>query len=52
MERAKLAVRVYYDEKQEYAAEPIWYFEVKDGYGNETVLIMNAVTGKEIYLDS
>lgn len=52
VERAKLAVRVYYDEKQEYAAEPIWYFEVKDGYGNETVLIMNAVTGKEIYLDS
>lgn len=49
--RAKLVVRVYYDENQQYAAEPIWYFEVMDGDENATVVLVNALSGKEIYLD-
>lgn len=49
--RAKLAVRVYYDENQQYAAEPVWYFEVVDDNENVTVLLVNALSGKEIYLN-
>jgi len=50
--RAKLYERVYYDEKQNYAVEPTWYFEIIEN-GNESrtsVTLVNAVTGKEIYL--
>ncbi len=49
--RAKLAVRVFYDEKQRYGAEPVWYFEVMDDNGSMSVVLMNALTGKEIYLN-
>ena len=48
--RAKLAIRTYYDEKQDIAAEPIWYFEVTDGEAVEIVLI-NAINGNEIFLN-
>lgn len=47
--RAKLALRTYLDEKQQPAAEPVWYFEVSDSEGDEVVLV-NAVTGEEIFL--
>ena len=47
---AKLALRTYFDEKQQLAAEPIWYFEVTDGNSSKVVLV-NAVTGKEIFLN-
>ena len=48
--RAKLPIRTYYDEKQDIAAEPIWYFEVTDGEAVEIVLI-NAINGNEIFLN-
>ena len=49
--RAKLFRRVYTDEKQSYAEEPIWYFEVTDtGAGTNEVMLVNAETGKEINL--
>lgn len=48
--RAKLALRTYFDEKQELAAEPIWYFEVAYGDAMEVVLV-NAVTATEIFLN-
>ena len=50
--RAKLYERVYYDEKQNYAVEPTWYFEIIEN-GNKSgtsVTLVNAVMGKEIYL--
>lgn len=50
VERAKLAVRVYMDETQSEAAEPVWYFEVSDSNGASDVLLFNALTGKEIFL--
>lgn len=48
--RAKLAVRVYFDESQVYQAEPVWYFEVYDNNSNLEIVLFNAVTGEEIYL--
>lgn len=49
--RAKLFRRIYTDEKQSYAEEPIWYFEVTDtGAGTNEVMLVNAETGKEISL--
>lgn len=50
MTRAKLAVRVYFDESQVYQAEPVWYFEVYDNNSNLEIVLFNAVTGEEIYL--
>lgn len=50
VERAKLAMRVYVDESQHYAAEPVWYLEVSDNNGSEEVLLFNAASGKEIFL--
>ncbi len=49
--RAKLALRVYLDEGENYAAEPIWYFEVqRSGASKQNILFFNALTGREIYL--
>lgn len=48
--RAKLAVRVFYDESQMYQAEPVWYFEVYDNHSNLEIALFNAVTAEEIYL--
>ncbi|MCI9632930.1 MAG: hypothetical protein HFH18_06755 [Ruminococcus sp.] len=48
--RAKLAIRVYFDKKQQYQAEPVWYFEVYDNELNMEIAMFNAITGKEIYL--
>lgn len=50
VERAKLAVRMYVDGQSQYAAEPIWYFEVNNNMTYTEVLMFNAVTGEEIYL--
>ncbi|MDO4337216.1 MAG: hypothetical protein Q4C91_03905 [Eubacteriales bacterium] len=49
--RAKLAVRVYIDENQKYKAEPVWYFEVADNNGGTEILLFNAESGKEIFLN-
>lgn len=46
---AKLFLRTYYNENDQLAAEPVWYFEVTDGSSTEVALI-NAVTGDEIFL--
>lgn len=48
--RAKLYMRVYFDENQNYVAEPVWYFEIIDDEAANSVVLVNAVTGKEIYL--
>lgn len=48
--RAKLYERVYTGKDQEYEEEPIWYFEVIENDNNETVMLVNAETGKEINL--
>lgn len=48
--RAKLYERVYTGKDQEYAEEPIWYFEVIENDNNKTVMLVNAETGKEINL--
>lgn len=48
--RAKLVLRVYYNENQELTAEPVWYFEVVDSNSNMEVVLIQALTGEEIYL--
>lgn len=48
--RAKLYVRVYLDENQDYKTSLIWYFEVQDDSGKKEVMLVDAVSGKEIYL--
>lgn len=48
--RAKLVLRTYYDDQQELAAEPVWYFEIVDSTGNMEIVLIHAVTGQEIYL--
>lgn len=49
--RAMLAVRVYLDEKRNYAVEPVWYFEVQSSNRDlQDILFFNALNGKEIYL--
>lgn len=48
--RAKLVLNTYHDDNRQLEAEPVWYFEVTGGSSMEIVLI-NAVTGSEIYLN-
>lgn len=48
--RAKLYVRVLLDEKQDYKTSIIWYFEVQSDNGKKEVMLVDAVSGKEIYL--
>ena len=48
--RAKLFQMVRLNEKQEYAAEPIWYFEVVEDGAIKSVTLVDAVTGNEIVL--
>ncbi|EOS45891.1 hypothetical protein V1226_10905 [Lachnospiraceae bacterium JLR.KK009] len=48
--RAKLFQMVRLNENQEYAAEPIWYFEVTEDGISKSVTLVDAVTGKEIFL--
>lgn len=48
--RAKFYERVYLDEKQKYKADPIWYFEVVENNISKSVTLINAETGKEIFL--
>ena len=50
VDRAKLFQMVRLNENQEYAAEPIWYFEVTEDGGKKSVTLIDAVTGKEIVL--
>lgn len=38
------------DEKQKYKADPIWYFEVVENNISKSVTLINAETGKEIFL--
>ena len=48
--RAKLALRIFYDEKGKYDSEPIWYFEVIDSNSNFEIVLYNAITGEEVYM--
>ncbi len=48
--RAKFYERVYLDEGQKYKADPIWYFEVVENNTSKSVTLINAETGKEIFL--
>ena len=48
--RAKFYERVYRNEAQQYTAEPIWYLELTDNNSQKYVMLVNAETGKEIYL--
>ncbi|MDO4274802.1 MAG: hypothetical protein Q4D16_14130 [Eubacteriales bacterium] len=48
--RAKFYERVYINEAQQYVAEPIWYLELTSDTSNQYVMLVNAETGKEIYL--
>ncbi|MDD3278934.1 MAG: hypothetical protein PHG16_08635 [Lachnospiraceae bacterium] len=48
--RAKFYERVYLNEEQKYETEPIWYFEVVENNTSKSVTLINAETGKEIYL--
>lgn len=48
--RAKFYERVYLDEGQKYKADPIWYFEVVENNISKSVTLINAETGKEIFL--
>ena len=41
---------VHLNEKQEYAVDPVWYFEVMEDGKSSSVTLVNAVTGKEKYL--
>lgn len=48
--RAKLYQRVFFDLKQKLVTEPIWYFEVVENDSSKSVTLVNAATGKEIYM--
>ena len=48
--RAKFYERVYLDEGQKYKVDPIWYFEVVENNISKSVTLINAETGKEIFL--
>ncbi|OUN25845.1 hypothetical protein [Blautia sp. An81] len=48
--RAKFYERVYLNEEQKYEADPIWYFEVVENNTSKSVTLINAETGKEIFL--
>ena len=48
--RAKFYERAYINEDQQYTAEPIWYLEINDDNSQKYVMLVNAETGKEIYL--
>ena len=48
--RAKLYERVYLNEEQKYKADPIWYFEVVENNISKSITLINAETGKEIFL--
>lgn len=48
--RAKFYERVYINEAQQYMAEPIWHLELTDNNSQKYVMLVNAETGKEIYL--
>ena len=48
--RAKFYERAYINEDQQYTAEPIWYLEINDNNSQKYVMLVNAETGKEIYL--
>ncbi|MDO4274811.1 MAG: hypothetical protein Q4D16_14175 [Eubacteriales bacterium] len=48
--RAKFYERVSLNEEQRYIAEPIWYFEVIENDISKSVTLVNANTGKEIFL--
>lgn len=50
VERAKLFQMIRRNEKQELIAEPIWRFEIDGNINKKLVTIVNAETGKEIYL--
>ncbi len=50
IDRAKLFQMVHKDEKQEYAVEPVWYFEVVEDGTSRSVTLINAVNGKETLL--
>lgn len=51
VKRAKLFERVHWAQNQKLEAEPIWYFEVIENDTTKTVVLVNAETGKEIYLN-
>ncbi len=48
--RAKFYERVYLNEAQKYETEPVWYFEVTENGAGKSVVLINAETGKEIFL--
>lgn len=48
--RARFALEISLDERQRYQAIPIWYFEVTENDVMKSIVWVNAVTGKEIYL--
>ena len=48
--RAKLALRIFYNDFGKYDCEPIWYFEIFDSNSNFEIVLINAVTGDEVYL--
>lgn len=50
VERAKFYEYVYRNEAQKYTAEPVWYLELTDDNSERHVMLVNAETGKEIYL--
>ena len=50
VERAKLFQMVRMDDNQELMSEPIWYFEVVEDGNSRSITLVNAVTGKEIFL--
>ena len=49
--RARFALEISLDERQHYQAIPIWYFEVTENDLTKSIVWVNAVTGKEIYLE-
>lgn len=51
VDRAKLFQMVRLNEKQEYVADPVWYFEVAENGESRSVTLVDAATGKEIYME-
>lgn len=47
---AKLFQMVRHNQKQEYETVPIWYFEISKDTGEKVFTIINAESGKEIYI--
>lgn len=50
VKRAKLYEMICMDQKQNYIAKPVWYFEMIENNTKKEMILVDAETGKEVFL--